>query len=55
VFEIMGTIMLRRDQREESIVERAITDYYSALSNEEAGELALWGDFAMCEVSGESD
>jgi hypothetical protein len=38
-----------REEQEMSVVEKAITDYYSSLTNEEATEQALWGGLATRE------
>jgi len=38
-----------RRRHERASVERAVTDYYSALSADEAAERAQWGEFALRE------
>jgi hypothetical protein len=38
-----------RVEQEKSAVEKAISDYYSSLTTEEAKEQSQWGDFAMRE------
>lgn len=43
---------LRREKHRASI-DRAVTDYYSSLSDEEVAEHAEWGDFALRQFSKE--
>ena len=39
-----------RRQRARAMVERAVADYYSSLSDDEVQEQANWGEFAMGEL-----
>jgi hypothetical protein len=40
--------VLRREQEKDTL-EQAVADYYTSLSDEEAGEQANWGEFALRE------
>lgn len=42
-----------RREQERASVERAVADYYSSLSREEASEQAKWGDLALREFPDE--
>jgi len=38
-----------RRAQERASIERAVVDYYSKLSSEEAAEQVMWGEFALVE------
>jgi hypothetical protein len=55
VSSILGELLqVARREHGKAAIERAVSDYYSSLSPQEAEEQANWGEFAMHEFHKES-